>query len=83
MSELQKEILSMIIILDNDSLLSMKPLLEKLLDSEILKLDPNANLSEMDVYDKISVLKATRILEDDSTTISYEDALKELGVDEW
>ena len=82
MSELQKEILSMIIILDNDSLLSVKPLLEQLLDSEILKLDSSANISQMDVYDKISVLKATRILNDNTPTISYEDALKELEVNE-
>lgn len=82
MSELQKEILSMIIILDNDTLLSMKPLLEKLLDTEILKLDSNANISQMDVYEKISVLKATRVLNDNTPTISYEDALKILGVDE-
>ena len=82
MSELQKEILSMIIILNNDSLLSMKPLLEQLLNTEILKLDPNANISQMDVYDKIAVLKATRILNDNTPTISYEDALNELEVNE-
>ena len=44
MSELQKEILNMVIVFNNDTLLSVKPLLEKLLDSEILRIDSNANL---------------------------------------
>ena len=83
MSELQKEILSMVIIFDNDTLLSMKPLLEKLLDSEILKIDSKADLNKMDVYDKISILKSNRILNDNTPTISFEDALKELEVNKW
>ena len=83
MSELQKEILSMVIIFDNDTLLSMKPLLEKLLDSEILKIDSKADLNKMDVYDKISILKSNRILNDNTPTISFVDALKELEVNKW
>lgn len=82
MSELQKEIFNIIITLDNDSLLSMKPLLEKLLDIELLKIDPNANLKEMDVYDKIDVIKATQILNNNQKSISYEDALKALGLED-
>lgn len=81
MSELQKEILNMVIVFNNDTLLSVKPLLEKLLDSEILRIDSNANLKEMDIYDKIDVLKSIRILNTDSSNISYENAINELGLD--
>lgn len=75
MSDLQKEILNMVIIFNDDTLLSIKPLLEKLLDTELLKLDPNANIKEMDIYDKIDTLKAVNSLKDNSPTISYQDAL--------
>lgn len=78
MSELQKEFLNIIITLDNDSLISMKPLLEKLLDNKLLSIDPNANLEEMNVYDKIDVIRATQILANNTKTISYEDAINEL-----
>lgn len=81
MSELQKEILNMVIVFNNDTLLYVKPLLEKLLDSEILRIDSNANLKEMDIYDKIDVLKSIRILNTDSLNISYKDAINELGLD--
>ncbi len=81
MSELQKEILNMVIVFNNDTLLSVKPLLEKLLDSEILRIDSNANLKEMDIYDKIDILKSIRILNTDSSNISYENAINELGLD--
>ncbi len=81
MSELQKEILNMVIVFNNDTLLSVKPLLEKLLDTEILRIDSNANLKEMDIYDKIDVLKSIRILNTDSSNISYKDAINELGLD--
>ena len=81
MSDLQKEILNMVIIFNDDTLLSIKPLLEKLLDTELLKLDPNANIKEMDIYDKIDTLKAVNLLKDKSPTISYKDALKELGLE--
>ncbi len=81
MSELQKEILNMVIVFNNDTLLSVKPLLEKLLDAEILRIDSNANLKEMDIYDKIDVLKSIRILNTDSSNISYKDAINELGLD--
>lgn len=80
MSELQKQLLNIIILFDNDTLQSLKPLLEQKLNSEILKIDPNANINEMDIYDKIDVLKAYKALNDKSPTISYEDALKELGI---
>lgn len=81
MSELQKEILNMVIVFNNDTLLSVKPLLEKLLDAEILRIDSNANLKEMDIYDKIDVLKSIRILNTDFSNISYKDAINELGLD--
>ena len=57
MSDLQREILSMVIIFNDETLSSIKPLLEKLLDSELLKIDTNANIKEMDIYDKIDTLK--------------------------
>lgn len=81
MSELQKEILSMVIMFDNDILLSMKPLLEKLLDSELLKLDTTVNLESMDIYDKIDTLKAVKVLNNNSSNISYDEALKQLGLE--
>jgi len=81
MSELQKEILSMVIMFDNDILLSMKPLLEKLLDSELLKLDATVNLESMDIYDKIDTLKAVKVLNNNSSNISYDEALKQLGLE--
>jgi len=81
MSELQKEILSMVIMFDNDILLSMKPLLEKLLDSELLKLDATVNLESMDIYDKIDTLKAVKILNNNSSNISYNEVLKQLGLE--
>lgn len=81
MSDLQKEILNMVIIFNDETLSSIKPLLEKLLDDELLKIDSNANIKEMDIYDKIDVLKAVNSLNDTSPRISYEDVLKELGLD--
>lgn len=81
MSELQKEILNMVIVFNNDTLLSVKPLLEKLLDTEILRIDSNANLKKMDIYDKIDVLKSIRLLNTNSSNISYKDAINELGLD--
>lgn len=80
MSDLQKEILNMVIIFNDETLLSIKTLLENLLDNELLKIDSNTNLKEMDIYDKIDVFKALNSLKD-STTISYDNALKELGLD--
>jgi len=68
MSDLQKEILNMVIIFNDETLSSIKPLLEKLLDSELLKIDSNANIIEMDIYDKIDTLKAVASLNDNSPT---------------
>lgn len=81
MSELQKEILNMIIVFDNDTLTSIRPLLEKLLDEELLRIDKDANLKDMDIYDKIDTLKAVKILNSNSNTMSYEEAIKQLGLD--
>ena len=81
MSDLQREILNMVIIFNDETLSSIKPLLEKLLDSELLKIDANANIKEMDIYDKIDTLKAVASLSNNSPTISYEDALKQLGLE--
>ena len=80
MSDLQREVVNMVALLGNDTLLSVKPLLEKLLDNRILQLDPNANIKEMDEYDKIALLRANQILEDGADTISYEEVLEELGL---
>ena len=80
MSNLQKELVNMIILFNNETLLSIKSILEKMLDEELLKIDKNANLKEMDLYDKIDVLKANKILENKEPTISLEDALKELNI---
>ena len=80
MSEIQKEILNMVIIFDNETLVSMKPLLEKLLDNEILKIDSTAEINEMSIYDKIDVLKAIKNLNKDNN-ISYNKAIKLLGLD--
>ncbi len=82
MSELQKQILNMIIVFDNNSLISAKNFLEKLLNEEILSIDPNANIDSMDLNDKIALLKSIQILNDDAPTISFEDALKELECDD-
>lgn len=80
MSDLQKELVNMIILFDNDTLLSVKPLLEKILDEELLKIDKNANIKDMDLNDKIDVLRANKILNNNEPTISFEDALKELNI---
>ena len=80
MSELQKELINMLIVFDNDTLESMKPLLEKILDNEILKIDSNANLKEIYIYDKIDTLKSIRILNSNEKSISYEEVLKQLGI---
>lgn len=75
MSDLQKELINIIILFDNETLLSVKPIFEKILDEELLKIDKNANLKEMDLYDKIDVLRANKILNNGETTISLEDAI--------
>ena len=80
MSDLQKELVNMIILFDNETLLSVKPMLEKILDEELLKIDKNANIKEMDLYDKIDVLRAKKILENKEPTTSLEDILKELNI---
>lgn len=80
MSNLQKELVNMIILFNNETLLSIKPILEKMLDEELLKIDKNANLKEMDLYDKIDVLRANKLLENNEPTISLEDVLKELNI---
>lgn len=81
MSELQKEILSMIIVFDNETLTSIKPLLEKLLDEELLRIDKHANIKDMDIYDKIDTIKAVKILNSNSENISYEEVIKQLRLD--
>lgn len=75
MSDLQKELVSLIVLFDHETLLSVKPLLEAILDEELLKIDKNANIKEMDLCDKIDVLKANKILNDGEPTVSYQEAL--------
>lgn len=80
MSDLQKELVNMIILFDNETLLSVKPLLETMLDEELLKIDKYANIKEMDLCDKIDVLKANKILKNGEPTVSYEEVLRELNI---
>ena len=81
MSDLQKQILNMVIIFNDETLLTIKPLFEKLLDKELLKIDSSADIKGMDIYDKIDTLKAIEFLNNDSPNVSYDDVLKELGLD--
>lgn len=78
MSDLQKELVNMIILFDNETLLSIKPFLEKILDEELLRIDKSANIKEMNLYDKIDVLNAHEVLNNNEPTITYEDTFNNL-----
>ena len=68
---------------ENDPIFYISDLLPHLADEQnkrVLKLDKNANLNEMDMYDKIDILKANKILNNNEPTISLEEALKELNI---
>lgn len=82
MSELQKELLSMIIIFNDETLKPLKQLLENKLDEELLKIDSTTNIKELTINEKIDLLKSIQILNDSTSTISYEEALKSLGLED-
>lgn len=82
MSELQKELLSMIIIFNDETLKPLKQLLENKLDEELLKIDSTTNIKGLTINEKIDLLKSIQILNDSTSTISYEEALKSLGLED-
>lgn len=82
MSELQKELLSMIIIFNDETLEPLKQLLENKLDEELLKIDSTANINTLTINEKIDLLKSIQILNNSSSTISYEEALKLLDLED-
>ena len=78
MSTIQKEIFHMCYALPEKTLFTLKPLLNDLLTNAVLMVDPSANISEMDEWDKALFLRA--INKTDSEYVSFEDALSECGV---
>ena len=79
MSVLQRDVFQMIYNLPDNSLLSLKPLLNELLTSAVLLKDPLANVAEMDEWDKSLFLQALKKAEP-AEYVSFEDALIECGV---
>ncbi|MDR1664198.1 MAG: hypothetical protein LBR83_04655 [Clostridiales bacterium] len=79
MSVLQKEIYRMIYVLPDKSLSSLKPVIDELLTSAVLLIDPLANITEMDELDKALFLQAVKKMNAEDY-ISFEDALIECGV---
>ena len=79
MSVLQRDVFHMIYSLPDNSLLSLKPLLNELLTNAVLLKDPLANVTEMDEWDKSLFLQAVKKLEF-TEYVSFEDALIECGV---
>ena len=73
MSVLQKEVFQMIYSLPDNSLSSLKPLLNELLTSAVLLIDSSANVLEMDEYDKSLFLQAVKRMED-AEYLSFERA---------
>ena len=79
MSALQREVFQMIYSLPDNSLSSLKPLLNELLTSAVLLKDPLANIAEMDEWDKSLFLQAIKKTEY-AEYVSFENALIECGV---
>lgn len=89
MSETQiqaiKDVIKMTPRLNMECLNSIKILMEKSIDSEILKLEPTAILDNMDITEKVMYLdyltesKETKEKEDENT-ISFEEVLKREGL---
>jgi hypothetical protein len=79
MSVLQREVFQIIYSLPENSLSSLKPLLNELLTSAVLLIDPSANIAEMDEFDKSLFLQAVRKI-DNAEYVSFESALDECGV---
>jgi len=78
MSVTQREIFQIVYALPDNTLLSLKPLLNELLTNAVLTIDPTANISEMDELDKTLFLKSVGKF--DTEYVSFEDALIECGV---
>ena len=79
MSALQKEVFHIIHALPDNSLLSIRPLLNELLTSAVLLEDPHANISKMDEWDKSLFLQSVKKL-NDADFVSFDEALAECGV---
>jgi len=79
MSILQREVFQMIYSLPDNSLSSLKPLLNELLTSAVLLKDPLANVAEMDEWDKSLFLQTLKKTEH-AEYVSFESALIECGV---
>ncbi len=89
MSETQiqaiKDVIKMTPRLNMECLNSIKILMEKSIDSEILKLEPTAILDNMDITEKVMYLdyltesKETKEKEDENA-ISFEEVLKREGL---
>ena len=89
MSEAQiqaiKDIIRMTPKLDVDCLISVKVLMEKAIDSELLRLEPSVLLENMDITEKVAYLEY--LTEDKETkekelkeAISFEELLKREGL---
>ena len=78
MSVTQREIFQIVYALPEKTLLFLKPLLNELLTNAVLTIDPHANISDMDEWDKALFLKSVDKL--DAEYVSFEDALIECGV---
>ena len=78
MTSLQKEVFQMVYALPEKTLTTLKPLLNELLTNAVLIKDPNANIAEMDEWDKALFLKAMN--RSDLDYVSFEDALIECEV---
>ena len=79
MSVIQKEVFQIIYSLPDNSLSSLKPLLNELLTSAVLLNDPHANVSEMDEWDKSLFLQSIKKMKC-AEYVPLEDALVECGV---
>jgi hypothetical protein len=79
MSVLQKDLFHMIYSLPENALLSLKPLINELLTGAVLLKDPQANVSEMDEWDKSLFLQSIKKLEH-AEFVPFETALAECGV---
>lgn len=89
MSEIQiqviKDVIQMATKVNFECLMSVKEIMEKSIDNELLKLEPSVILENMDITEKVMYLDY--LLEDDKTkdeekrnSISFEDALKKEGL---
>lgn len=80
MSVIQRDVFQMMYSLPDNSLLSLKPLLNELLTSAVLLKDPRANIAEMDEWDKALFLQSIKKVEQ-AEYVSFEEALAECGVE--